>query len=208
MAVESKKIDVLSRGYDPTMRPPPGYSLTLPPGNAPYEKPPKFSKSSEFIDYIDDKLSSERAEEEVMNTLAMGTSIQHLTETIIMTSFMQGEANPDVLENSKPEIFVNILSRAMDFFDIGEDDEIPFRMFETSDGSLQEDEDRMDNTQRMKITESLNPVAAKAFKASQEEDKRARSKEAVEKMAENLTRMRDEEKRSSGFLGVNAEGDS
>ena len=45
----------------------------------------------------------------------------------------------------------------------------------------------------MKITESLNPVAAKAFKASQEEDKRARSKEAVEKMAENLTRIQAEQ---------------
>ena len=101
MAVDNT-IDIMAGGYDPRMRPPPGHSLTTPLGNAKYEQVPKFSNSKDFIEYTSERLSIPDVEEELMNSLSMGVSIEEVVNGIGVASFSEGIANPDVVENSKP----------------------------------------------------------------------------------------------------------
>lgn len=190
-----------SAGYDPMMRPPPGHSLTLPPGNQPYEQPPKFSKSSEFIEHIFNRFQIPENETELMNSLVVGISIQEIVQGIGLGAFTAGLANPDVIENSKPEIFVNILSQAMDIFDIQEDSPIPFKLFATPSG-LAEEEQTMDDASAIQMAKKKNPRGYAVFEENQKAEQQELDVKMVEQMAQDLDQYRTETKKSGGFLDV------
>tara|TARA_R100000234_G_scaffold110198_1_gene82481 strand:+ start:369 stop:992 length:624 start_codon:yes stop_codon:yes gene_type:complete len=190
-----------SAGYDPMMRPPPGHSLTLPPGNQPYEQPPKFSKSSDFIEHIFDKFQIPENEAELMNSLAVGISLQEIVQAIGLGAFTTGLANPDVVENSKPEIFVNLLSQAMDLFDIQEDSPIPFKLFATPSG-LAEEEQTMDDLTAIQMAKKRNPRGYAVFEENQKAEQQERDMQMVEQMAQDLDQYKTETKKSGGFLDV------
>tara|TARA_R100001086_G_scaffold11461_1_gene5989 strand:+ start:1665 stop:2276 length:612 start_codon:yes stop_codon:yes gene_type:complete len=203
MAIDNK-VDIMAGGYDPRMRPPPGHSLTTPPGNAKYEQPPKFSTSEQFIEHTMERLSIPDIEEELMSSLAMGVSIQEVTNGIGIASFSEGLANPDVVENSKPEIFINILSKAMDFFDVGKDDPLPFKLFPTESGGMEKRENLSD-MDRLSTAKELNPVAAQAYDDSRKMQDEARAREMVAEMSMELNEYRSAKDKQNSFLNVEEE---
>ena len=203
MAINNE-LDIMAGGYDPRMRPPPGHSLTTAPGNAKYEQPPKFSTSEELIEYSEDRLSVPDIEEELMNSLAMGVSIQEVVNGIGIVSFSEGLANPDVVENSKPEIFINVLSRAMDFFDVGENDPLPFKLFPTKSGGMEKRE-TLDDMSRLKAAQELNPVAAQAYDDNRKMEDEARARDMVAEMSMELNEFRSAKERQDSFLNVEEE---
>lgn len=201
MAINNK-IDIMAGGYDPRMRPPPGHSLTTSPGNAKYEKPPRYSTSEEFINFSMERLSVPDVEEELMDALATGISIQEVVNGLAITAFSEGLANPDVVENSKPELFVNVLSRAMDFFDVKENDDLPFKLFPTESGVI-ETAPVMSDSERLATARELNPVAAEAYEKNRERASLERDKEAITDMAMELEKYRSENrKQQPSFLNV------
>ena len=192
-------------GYDPLMRPPPGHSLTLPPGNQPYESPPKFSKSKDFIEYIDNSLRVPDVEESLMESLIMGTSIQEVVETFGIAAFTEGLANPDVVENSKPEIFINILSQAMDFFDVRGDSPLPFKMFATETGDMRDEGTGTSEIDTLMIAQENNPQGFKMVEQGMNAQNEKAYEEQVTQMAQDLDQYRTSEIREGSFLNVNAQ---
>ncbi len=203
MAVDNT-IDIMAGGYDPRMRPPPGHSLTTPLGNAKYEQVPKFSNSKDFIEYTSERLSIPDVEEELMNSLSMGVSIEEVVNGIGVASFSEGLANPDVVENSKPELFIIVLAKAMEFFEITENTPLPFKMFPTKSGGY-EKEEVMDDMSRLETARELNPVAFKAYEKNEKQIDEENAKEMIAQMSMELNNYRNDEEKQNSFLKVEEE---
>ena len=203
MAVDNT-IDIMAGGYDPRMRPPPGHSLTTPLGNAKYEQVPKFSNSKDFIEYTSERLSIPDVEEELMNSLSMGVSIEEVVNGIGVASFLGGLANPDVVENSKPELFIIVLAKAMEFFEITENTPLPFKMFPTKSGGY-EKEEVMDDMSRLETARELNPVAFKAYEKNEKQIDEENAKEMIAQMSMELNNYRNDEEKQNSFLKVEEE---
>jgi hypothetical protein len=83
-------VDLLSR-------PIPGQSLTSPPGGAPWEHPPRFTDPDEALNYLFDKLTSNKREAtKLVLLLKHGASAESIARTLLMAGFMQGLWTPDV----------------------------------------------------------------------------------------------------------------
>lgn len=203
MAVDNT-IDIMAGGYDPRMRPPPGHSLTTPLGNAKYEQVPKFSNSKDFIEYTSERLSIPDVEEELMNSLSMGVSIEEVVNGIGIASFSEGLANPDVVENSKPELFIIVLAKAMEFFEITENTPLPFKMFPTKSGGY-EKEEVMDDMSRLETARELNPVAFKAYERNEKQIDEENAKEMIAQMSMELNNYRNDQEKQNSFLKVEEE---
>jgi len=203
MAVDNT-IDIMAGGYDPRMRPPPGHSLTTPLGNAKYEQVPKFSNSKDFIEYTSERLNIPDVEEELMNSLSMGVSIEEVVTGIGVASFSEGLANPDVVENSKPELFIIVLAKAMEFFEITENTPLPFKMFPTKSGGY-EKEEVMDDMSRLETARELNPVAFKAYEKNEKQIDEEDAKEMIAQMSMELNNYRNDQEKQNSFLKVEEE---
>lgn len=203
MAVDNT-IDIMAGGYDPRMRPPPGHSLTTPLGNAKYEQVPKFSNSKDFIEYTSERLSIPDVEEELMNSLSMGVSIEEVVTGIGVASFSEGLANPDVVENSKPELFIIVLAKAMEFFEITENTPLPFKMFPTKSGGY-EKEEVMDDMSRLETARELNPVAFRAYEKNEKQIDEENAKEMIAQMSMELNNYRNDQEKQNSFLKVEEE---
>ncbi len=78
-------------------RPIPGQSLTNDPESPlPFEGPPVFTKKREALEHIFNNMTRPEVYEQVMETVAQGTAITDVSQTILMKGFQEGKWNPDM----------------------------------------------------------------------------------------------------------------
>jgi hypothetical protein len=82
---------------NPFDAPIPGQSLTDEPGSRSWEKPPKFVKPQEALDYIWDRLNDDQQVVKLLALMESGLPAQGIAETILFAGFTQGLWTPDVM---------------------------------------------------------------------------------------------------------------
>lgn len=92
--------------------PVPGNSLTLEPGNAPWENPPKYSTPVEALEFYMKKLGDEELQEELFDMLEKGIPISVVTDTLTSQGVMDGIHSVDVKLILKPTIALHLVSLA------------------------------------------------------------------------------------------------
>lgn len=68
----------------------PGMSLTTPPGNRPWENPPKFANVEEVITHYFDKMDNEDRQDQLITILEDGFPINMLVDSMITSGVMSG----------------------------------------------------------------------------------------------------------------------
>lgn len=102
--------------------PPPGHSLTGPPQNWAWEKPPIYTNAEEAMLYVVERVEKPEVEENFLRLLLSGTPIEAITNTIVFSGFSEGYWTPDMAEILKPAI-------AMHFMGLAIENSIPATMF-------------------------------------------------------------------------------
>ena len=75
-----------------------GQSLTNDPENpAPFERPPRFTVVHEATKYLWSEITAPEMYIPVMETLAQGTPVMDVVQTILMGEFQRGAWNPDLM---------------------------------------------------------------------------------------------------------------
>lgn len=178
--------DTFSRNFqDPLMRPPPGHSLTLPVGSMPYESKggPAFTTVKDFMEYNEDLFENPETQGNILEALAAGVSVLEITNGICQASFASGKANPDVIEMSRPQIFVQIADMAEQNMP-----NVPYKLYPTKDGAMPMREP-MDEMDAYQLASEINPEAARMYeRRTDEEASRAKASIMMEKgMAQRQT---------------------
>lgn len=108
-------------------RAPPGYSLTGPKGQYPWERPPKHNTPPEAVDAIIDNLEKPDVQEYYVQLLAAGVSIEEMVGTMARVGFMEGQFTVDVAELIKAPLAYYLMGLAADAG-------VPANVFKTKDG--------------------------------------------------------------------------
>lgn len=134
-------------------RAPPGISLTTPPGRMPFEKPPKYTTPGEAVDAIIDNIERPEVEEQFIQLMAAGVTIEELVDTMTMTGFMEGQFSVDVAEIIKPPLgfYLMGLAAAAD---------IPVRPFKGDRDGLPPEPQELDDADIFNIMRVRNPEFA------------------------------------------------
>jgi len=82
---------------NPFDAPIPGQSLTDEPGSRNWEKPPKFARPQEALDYIWGRMTEEPQTVKLLALLENGLPAQGVAETILFAGFSEGLWTPDVM---------------------------------------------------------------------------------------------------------------
>tara|TARA_R100001079_G_scaffold61750_1_gene31782 strand:+ start:591 stop:1142 length:552 start_codon:yes stop_codon:yes gene_type:complete len=157
-------------------RAPAGWSLTEPLGKWAWEKPPKHTSPGEAVDSIIEKIEgSEQVYEQFAKLMFAGISIEEIIDTVAIGGFMQGEFSPDVAEIIKAPL-------ALYFLGMAAENNIPVKIFNSSDGQPLENRG-MSDVDLDEIMQENNPSL-------------------YEFMANQADQMPDEEPMQGGFLAV------
>lgn len=108
-------------------RAPPGFSLTGPKGQYPWERPPKHNTPPEAVDAIIDNLEKPDVQEYYVQLLAAGVSIEEMVGTMARVGFMEGQFTVDVAELIKAPLAYYLMGLAADAG-------VPANVFKTKDG--------------------------------------------------------------------------
>jgi hypothetical protein len=73
----------------------PGESLTKPPGNAPWEKPPQYAKVEEALAFYMDRLENPKALEEILFLLSNDAPLELLVDNMVGYGEMKGKHTVD-----------------------------------------------------------------------------------------------------------------
>lgn len=73
----------------------PGESLTKPPGNAPWERPPKYAKVEEALAFYMDRLENPKALEEILFLLSNDAPLELIVDNMVGYGEMKGNHTPD-----------------------------------------------------------------------------------------------------------------
>ena len=90
----------------------PGQSLTSEPGNAPWEKPSKFSDPLDALEMYMEKLGDEETLDDVMDMLDIGIPVAVVAGTMLGMGVMNGMHTVDVKLLLKPLLMAQIKSLA------------------------------------------------------------------------------------------------
>lgn len=132
---------------------PPGYSLTGTPGRWPWERPPEFKTPSEAVDGLIDNLEKPDIQEQYVQLMAAGVSIEELVSTMTRVGFMEGKFTVDVAEIIKAPLAMYLMGLATEA-------EIPAKVFTTQNG-LPRENYGMKDAQILNIMRDRNPDFAK-----------------------------------------------
>lgn len=124
---------------DPTLRPPPGYSLTQPPNKWPWQKPARYADPNQAVSAIIDNLEKPASQERYLKLMLAGFTLEEIANSISISGFMQGQVSPDVAELIKGPIVTYLLGMA-------EDNNIDVKVFSTASGEIEEDTGPDDST--------------------------------------------------------------
>jgi hypothetical protein len=90
----------------------PGQSLTAEPGNAPWEKPSKFSDPLDAFEMYMEKLGDEEVIDDVMDMLDIGVPVSVVAGTMLSMGVMEGMHTVDVKLLLKPLLMTQIKTLA------------------------------------------------------------------------------------------------
>ena len=90
----------------------PGQSLTAEPGNAPWEKPSKFSDPMDVLEMYMEKLGNEEIVDDVIDMLDVGIPIETVAGTMLGMGVMNGMHTVDVKMLLLPLVSAHIKSLA------------------------------------------------------------------------------------------------
>ena len=138
--MEQKKFDLLAPA-------PAGISLTEDNRNYPWGNPPKYADPDQAMDAAINSLETTSTRNNLIKMLMAGVSIESLIEGFIYSGFESGKFSLDTGLLMKPSLALYIAG-------IAEEEEMPYRMFE-SDKPLEEDE--IGDVHVLKIMKKNNP---------------------------------------------------
>ncbi len=90
----------------------PGQSLTAEPGNAPWEKPSKYSDPMDALEMYMDKLGNEEIVDDVMDMLDIGIPVNTVASAMLGMGVMEGMHTVDVKLLLRPFVAAHIKSLA------------------------------------------------------------------------------------------------
>lgn len=90
----------------------PGQSLTAEPGNAPWEKPSKFSDPMDALEAYMEKLGDEDTLDDIMDMLDIGIPVSVVAGSMLSTGVMDGIHTVDVKLLLKPLLMLQIKTLA------------------------------------------------------------------------------------------------
>jgi len=154
--MEQKKFDLLAPA-------PAGISLTEENRNYPWGNPPKYSDPNQAMDAAIRSLETPSTRSNLIKMVMAGVSIESLIEGFIYAGFESGKFSLDTGLLMKPSLALYLAS-------IAEEEEMPYRMFE-SDEPLEEDE--IDDVHVLKIMKKNNPRMFEFVKEKVNEEIRA-----------------------------------
>jgi hypothetical protein len=76
--------------------PVPGSSLTKTPKNAPYEKPPQFTKLEDVMNYMMDQLTEPQHLKPLLQMMRSGMPLEAIARTLVFTGFSTGKWTVDL----------------------------------------------------------------------------------------------------------------
>lgn len=132
---------------------PPGHSLTGTAGKWAWEKPPEHTTPDAAVDAIIDNLEKPEVQEQYVQLLAAGVSVEELVTTMTKFGFMEGKFTADVAEIIKPPLAFYLMGLASEY-------QIPAKVFTTRDG-MPRTNYGMEDTQILNIMRDRNPDFAK-----------------------------------------------
>ena len=165
-------------------RAPPGYSLTQPPKKWPWEKPPRFSRPDEAVDFIIDNLEKEDTEQHYVEIMFAGISIEEIVNGLVSAGFGQGLFTPDIAEIIKAPLAFYLMGVANKY-------EVPAKVFKTRDGMPPKPKQNKDST-LLNIMRVRNPEVYKAMFEVREEDLRRGLVDGAKKRGSFLAVKEDE----------------
>jgi len=133
---------------------PPGYSLTSEPGKWAWEQPPEFTTPSETVDALIGSLQDPEAEEQMVQLMAAGISIEELVNVMTKVGFMEGKFSADVAEIIKVPLSFYFMGLAVE---AGIDNVT--KVFNTKDG-LPRTNYGLDDATLLTIMQDRNPRLA------------------------------------------------
>lgn len=149
---------------------PPGYSLTGAKGQWAWERPPEHSTPAAAVDGILNNWEKPEIQENLVQLLFAGVSIEELVMTTVKLGFMEGKFSVDVAEIIKTPLTFYLMGLATD---AGIHDA---RIFNTADGMPRTDYGMKDsqilNIMRKRNPEKFNFVLNKAPKMVEQEKQR------------------------------------
>lgn len=96
----------------------PGMSLTGTPGNTPWESPPKFATLDSVVSYYTEKLTTEKAVDNLLKAMEMNTPLMAIANSMIKTGVMKGIHTIDVGFIVVP-ILIELMKTIGDMNDVG-----------------------------------------------------------------------------------------
>jgi len=131
----------------------PGQSLTTPPGNYPWEQPPKTEDPNEAVRLHIKKLSSPESMVSLIDLMEIGFPVRALTESALTSAVMNGIHSIDVSSIIAPVIFEQIKT-------IGDEAGVDYDL--GFDENTEEKEARDRQVLQMKVRRMINKGKGKA----------------------------------------------
>ena len=168
---------------------PPGYSLTGPKGQYAWEKPPEHATPNAAVDAIIDNLEKQEVQENMVQLMFAGVSIEELVSTMTKVGFMEGKFSVDVAEIIKAPLSMYLMGLAT------EANIQDVRVFNTYDG-LPRTDYGMKDSQILNIMRNRNPNKYEyvtAVAPQQIKEERARRDAVKEERADSFLEVKGEE---------------
>lgn len=162
---------------------PPGISLTQPPGQWQWEKPPRFTRPIDAVDFITSKFKNPDIKENYIKMMMAGISVEEIVTSITKGGFATGNFSPDVAE---------IIKNPLAFFFLGMADDygIPVRLYRGKFNSNEKQADEMiDDDTLLSLMRRRNPQLYAIYKEKEiermERDMRPRGGGMLEEITIN-----------------------
>lgn len=137
---------------------PPGISLTQPPGQWQWEKPPRFTRPIDAVDFITSKFKDPDIKENYIKMMMAGISVEEIVTSLTKGGFMTGNFSPDVAE---------IIKNPLAFFFLGMADDygIPVRLYRGKFNSNEmQTEEMLDDDTLLSLMRRRNPQLYAIYK--------------------------------------------
>ena len=152
---------------DPFARPLPMQSLATEEDNWMWNKPPQYADYKDFVEAIEDKLTSDnQVSEEVLDMLFIGATIEDTVNTIATLAFSEGKVTPDGAELAK-------LPLAAMLMDMAQEEGITVTVF----SKMPQDTEAQETHNKLKLMQQVNP---EGFEAAQSGLKEQIAQEAAD----------------------------
>lgn len=145
--------------------PVPGCSLTVEPGNAPWEQPPKYVELADVVDYYSDKLVSKDSLKNIKDAADTGIPMADIAEVMLKNGVMKGIHSIDVGYISFP-IIVELLKTVAEIAGATQ------IVIDSEEKELEVDEEtfrQVMNEAKMNVAEKASSVSKKGLMAKGEE---------------------------------------